>query len=137
MPKGDKSRENGKKGGRPVGSVYSPEKALAKAAIRELVRAMVSEHLVPMTEAQIANAKGLKYLVKRDKAGKFQRIGPEGVTGDPDEVIEVWEKDPSTPAFTDLLNRAADKPIEAVEVEHRGGLVITHEIGLASEPPSS
>ena len=28
------------------------------------------------------------------------------------EVIEVWEKDPSVQAFTDLLNRAIDRPME-------------------------
>lgn len=108
---GNASRKNGHLGGRPKGK-YDPSKALEKQAIRDIVRAMVSAHLVPMTEAQIAHANGLKYLVSRDKAGKFTRIGPEGVTGDAGEVIEVWEKDPSSQAYADLMNRAADKPIE-------------------------
>ena len=34
--------------------------------------------------------------------------------GQGEEVVEVWEKDPSTQAFTDLLNRALDKPREQV-----------------------
>lgn len=29
-----------------------------------------------------------------------------------EETIEVWEKDPSVPAFTDLLNRLIDRPGE-------------------------
>ena len=29
-----------------------------------------------------------------------------------EEIIEVWEKDPSVQAFTDLMNRALDKPAE-------------------------
>ena len=32
--------------------------------------------------------------------------------GAKEEIIEVWEKDPSVQAFTDLLNRAIDKPAD-------------------------
>jgi hypothetical protein len=67
--------------------------------------------MAAMIDAQIAQAQGLKYMVARDDSGKFRRIGPEelaaGATG-----VEVWEKDPSTAAFTDLMNRAIDKPKE-------------------------
>ncbi len=31
-----------------------------------------------------------------------------------EEIVEVWEKDPSIHAFTDLMNRALDKPKEQV-----------------------
>jgi hypothetical protein len=83
---------------------------IPKRIAREIVRALITPHLAPMIEAQVAQAKGLKYLVARDESGKFRRIGPEGLeSGD---HIEVWEKDPSTAAFTDLLNRAIDKPKE-------------------------
>jgi hypothetical protein len=64
--------------------------------------------------AQVAAAKGIKYLVKRDENGRFQRIGPEGLD-DPEGIYEVWQKDPSTAAFTDLMNRALDKPKEQVQ----------------------
>jgi hypothetical protein len=37
----------------------------------------------------------------------------------------VWEKDPSVPAFMDLLNRALDKPTEAVTHDIQGGISIT------------
>jgi hypothetical protein len=106
MP-GESARINGRKGGRPKGSVGLA--TLTKQAIRDRVQALVSAQLDGLTVAQIAQAKGLKYLVRRDPAtGKFERIGPEGIDGE--GVIEVWEKDPSTAAFTDLMNRAADKP---------------------------
>jgi hypothetical protein len=29
-----------------------------------------------------------------------------------EKTIRVWQKDPSVQAFTDLLNRAVDKPAE-------------------------
>jgi hypothetical protein len=74
-----------------------------------------------MTEAQIANAKGIKYLVAREKkTGKFTRV--EDIRGqitaqEGEEIIEVWEKDPSVQAFTDLMNRTIDKPAETITAE--------------------
>jgi hypothetical protein len=41
--------------------------------------------------------------------------------GDDEEIIEVWEKDPSVQAYTDLLNRALDKPAEQVQVTGADG----------------
>jgi hypothetical protein len=35
--------------------------------------------------------------------------------GKTEEIIEIWEKEPSVAAFTDLLNRALDKPQEQVQ----------------------
>lgn len=96
---------------------------LEKEAARELLRDIVKANLGPMTEAQVANAKGIKYLVARDKkTGKFRRLSEdalkalEGNEGD-NEVVEVWEKDPNVSAFTDLLNRTLDKPIEQVNAD--------------------
>lgn len=100
--------------GRPKGS--RGVKTLDKLAARELVRQRVTAALGPLIEAQIANAKGLKYLVTRDKhSGKFIRVTEAMARlkqGDSEEHIEVWEKDPSVQAFTDLMNRALDKPKE-------------------------
>jgi len=93
-------------------------------------------HLDEMVSAQVAHAKGLKYLVTRDaKTGKFTRVSREMMdklleAGDEDALarVEVWEKEPSVQAFTDLLNRALDKPKEQEqEIRHAGGLVIQHE----------
>lgn len=81
-------------------------------------REKVKEHLESMLEAQVANAKGIKYfVVRRKKGGKFTRVtramaeARKGVEPD-EEIIEVWEKDPSTHAFSELLNRAYGKAKE-------------------------
>ena len=105
--------------GRPKGSGGKPQKrTIAKEAAREAQRQQILAHMDPMTEAQIANAKGIKYLVAREKkTGKFKRmteadailkLGQESDS----EIIEIWEKDPNVSAFTDLVNRAIDKPKE-------------------------
>lgn len=110
------------KRGPQKGAKYA--KTLEKEAIRAHIRARVAAELDPLLDAQLANAKGLKYLVARDpKTGKFERIAEAQVN--PETVIEVWEKDPSVQAFTDLLNRAADKPIEAVEMDVTGELKVS------------
>ena len=119
MPRGGKRPGAGK----PKG--YKHQSTLDKIAARELVRQRITAELGPMLDAQIANAKGIKYLVVRQKTtGKFLRVA-ESLAGklNPDEeIIEVWEKDPSVQAFTDLLNRAIDKPTEAVTVDHQGAI---------------
>lgn len=116
--------------GRPKGSSGPHQSTLTKEASREAVRLQVLAHLEPLVAAQVANAVGLKYLVTRDKrTGKFIRVteamAKAKSAGDCEEIIEVWEKDPSVQAFTDLLNRALDKPREQ-ELAHivSGALVI-------------
>jgi hypothetical protein len=80
------------------------------------VRVRVTALLEPLIDAQIANALGLKYLVVRDrKTCKFVRVTEAMARltlGEDEEIIEVWEKDPNVQAFTDLMNRALDKPNE-------------------------
>lgn len=92
-----------------------------KELLRAIVRAKVAEQMGPMLDAQIANAKGIKYLVARErKGGKFVRLDEDRVKAILDgkesehEMIEVWEKDPSVQAFTDLMNRTIDKPAETL-----------------------
>lgn len=88
------------------------------------MRARVIAELAPLLEAQIANAKGLKYLVVRDKAtGKFLRVAGHAAEKlkPAEEIIEMWEKDPSIQAFTDLMNRTFDKPKEHVEMTGADG----------------
>lgn len=119
--------------GRPKGRKNSKPSArtLDKEAARTLLRQMVMERMGPMIEAQVANAQGLKYLVSRDKkTGKFTRLTELGVPlpgeGESErEVIEVWEKDPNVSAFTDLMNRTIDKPIEQVSADVKGNIVIS------------
>lgn len=99
---------------------------LDKIAAREEVRKLVTEHAREMTLAQIRQACGAMYLVTRDKhSGKFIRVGPAMAANGNEETIEVWEKDPSTPAYTDLMNRAIDKPKEQEqEVDLKAEIVI-------------
>ncbi len=119
-------------GGMPEG--HKTAKTIEKEAARTLLRNMVIERLQPLVDAQMSNAMGLKYMVLRDKkTGKFVRLGKDAleklVSQDQEslEQVEIWEKDPNVTAFTDLLNRAIDKPIEPVEVEHSGGISVKWE----------
>jgi hypothetical protein len=109
-----KSHGGKRKGaGKPKGVKWLS--TLDKEQARAAVRSMVVAALAPLVEAQIENAKGIKYLVVREKAtGKFLRVGElrAGSLKPDEEIIEVWEKDPCVQAFTDLLNRAIDKPKE-------------------------
>lgn len=108
-------------GGKPKG--HKAKSTLAKEAARELTRQIVTAHLQPMIDAQVAHAIGLKYLVARHKTtGKFAKLTEELMAAiasgeNPEyEAIEVWSKDPSVQAFTDLMNRAIDKPAEQLKV---------------------
>jgi hypothetical protein len=75
-----------------------------------------------MTLAQVSNAKGLQYLVYRDKkSGKFERVKALEDINQDENTIEVWEKDPSVQAYADLMNRALDKAIEPIELTGAGG----------------
>jgi len=101
---------------------YKAPHTMEKAAAREYVRERVISALRPMLNAQIANAMGVGHLFTRDKAGKFTRIEDEqemerlladGVEG---EHYWIFTKDPSVQSFTDLMNRALDKPADTVDV---------------------
>ena len=120
------------KRGRPPGSKNKATIAAAvdKELLREELRRLVRSHLPEMTNAQISAAKGIQYLVARhQKSGKFVHL-TKGLADDilsgknrEYEAVEVWEKLPSTPAYSDLLNRTIDKPAEQeqklhVTVEH-------------------
>jgi hypothetical protein len=100
--------------GRKKGSKWPS--TLTKEAARDALRQIVLKRMDRLVEAQIAHAEGLKYLVTRDKkTGKFIRVTEamaKAKSGANEETIEVWEKDPSVQAFTDLMNRAIDKPAE-------------------------
>lgn len=102
------------------------QKTLDKIAARAAVREIVLRDMEALVGAQLANAKGLKYLVTRDKkTGKFIRVGEAMAGTHEEETIEVWEKDPSVQAFTDLMNRAIDKPADQIqEVMVSGKLIV-------------
>jgi plasmid stability protein len=123
MPSGGKRPGAGRKTGSKIA------RTLDKEAAREILRELVKAEMGPMTQAQIANAKGIKFLVLRHaKSGKFIRRIEDSkgeITLDPEnEIIEVWAKDPSVQAFTDLMNRTIDKPADTLNNEQSG--TITH-----------
>ena len=68
-------------------------------------------------------------VVREKKGGKFIRVTEamaRAKLGKGEEIIEVWEKDPSIHAFTNLMNRALDKPKEQelpVSLQVEGGIV--------------
>jgi hypothetical protein len=120
-----KSTQHGGKrvgAGKPKG--HQAQGTLDKIAAREYVRQRVTAQLGPIIDAQLANALGIKYLVTREKkTGKFVRVSQAMARAAKDqEIIEVWEKDPSTPAATYLLDRALDRPQEQeIAVKVRSG----------------
>lgn len=128
---GGKRAGAGRKPGVPQGPKAT---TLSKEAAREIARQMITAKLEPLIDAQVANAQGIKYLVGREKkTGKFTRLTQvqvEAVLSGADDTyayLEVWEKDPSVQAFTDLLNRALDKPKEQEQA-----ISITGELTLVS-----
>ena len=126
MPSGGK-REGA---GRPQGSLN--RSTIAKEQAREITRQIITAHLEQLLEAQLDNASGIRHLMMRDpETGKFERV--KANHGDDPLLQEaqidaalssgnafwIYLKDPSVQAFTDLLNRALDKPKEqAQEINH-------------------
>jgi hypothetical protein len=108
----------GREQGQGAGTAVRAKVTLEKEEARRLLREMVMARMAPLVEAQIANAMGIKYLVVRDKkTGKFLRVTEAMAKvklGQDEEIIEVWEKDPSVRAFTDLMNRTIDKAVETL-----------------------
>jgi hypothetical protein len=96
--------------------------------VREELRKLIAGHIPDMTASQIAAAKGIKFLMVREKnSGKFVKVARDAAEKlDPEqEIIEVWEKDPSVQAYADLLNRTIGKPAETVEQTVKGALQIS------------
>jgi hypothetical protein len=88
-----------------------------------------------MIAAQVAHARGLSYLVYRDKeSGRFERVKDIDTVDQSLNTIEVWEKDPSVQAFTDLMNRLLDKPAEQPqELKLSGELAVTERLTAARD----
>lgn len=131
------ARENGKKGGRPKGS--KDPQTLEKELMREALRAHVAPHIPAMTDAQIEAAKGIKHLMLRDpKTGKFERVtdeeGIDRALASEGQDVWIYTKDPSTAAYTDVMNRTLDKPKEqAQEINLTGTLNIEQRLKSGRE----
>ena len=108
-------------------------RTLEKEAARELVRQRVFQNLEPMLYAQMAHAQGIGHLFTRDKHGKYTKIENMAAAekllaeGEQDRDYFIFMKDPSVQAFTDLMNRALDKPKEQEQV-----ITITGELALVT-----
>lgn len=112
------------KRGPKKGAIYKP--TLDKIQAREFLRQEVIKGLGPMLNAQMAHARGIGHLYTRDKNGKFTKIENEAhahkllTEGTEEEDYWIFMKDPSVPAFTDLLNRALDRPTESIDMHVSG-----------------
>ena len=118
---------------------YKTAKTRAKEEAREITRQIITARLEELLEAQIHNAMGIGHLMLRDpNTGKFERVV---TTGDPEQdkaridaavstgnACWVYLKDPSVQAFTDLLNRALDKPAEQLKVTGADGGPVQHAV---------
>lgn len=127
MPRGGKRPGAGAPKGNRNGACVD------KAKYRQAARDVIGPHMVDVLTAHIANAKGIKYLVVREKiSGKFLRVG-EIAAAASEEIIEVWEKDPSIEAAKVLLDRLLDKPSEHIELTGQDGgpLELVHRIASA------
>jgi hypothetical protein len=115
--------------GKPKG--YRAPKTLAKEQARELVRQLITAGLKPMIQRQMAHAQGIGHVYSRDKTGKYSKIEDSEVVdrlltqGTEGTDYWIFMKDPSTQAFSELMNRALDKPKEQEqEITFPGGLEI-------------
>jgi hypothetical protein len=85
-----------------------------------------------MLRSQMQHAIGIQHMMLRQKDGTFKRaekvedIEAALNSGDKNSYY-LFTKDPSTQAFTDLLNRALDKPKEqAQEITITGELTLVN-----------
>jgi hypothetical protein len=133
MPRGGARPGAGRKKETPVTQQVRLQRSIEKEVLRERARAIIAPRLRKLLKAQIAHAEGLKYLVTRDKkTGKFIRVGPAMAANVEEETVEVWEKDPSVQAFTELMNRLLDKSKEQEqEIKVRGDDDLLARLGAA------
>jgi hypothetical protein len=113
--------------GKPIGVKWPT--TLRKEEAREKVREFITERLGEFLEAMADNVTGIKHLMMRDpKTGQFTRV-----IGDAKQIDKalktkntfwIYTKDPNVQAFTDLLNRAIDKPAEHIQVAGEGNITI-------------
>jgi hypothetical protein len=98
-------------------------KGFDKIAQHLRLKEMVAAEQDAMTSAQIEAAKGVKYLVARNKkGGKFTHLTAELakriLSGEDkeNEIVEEWEKLPSTQAYAYLLDQTVGKATDVQEI---------------------
>ena len=82
-----------------------------------------------MVSAQVANAIGIMHLMLRNEDGTWRKATKadeieKALNGDPN-LYWISTKDPNVTAFSDLMNRALDKPKEQAQE-----LKLTGEVAL-------
>ena len=61
-------------------------------------------------------------------------VGDKGKINPDHDQVEIWAKDPSVQAFSDLLNRAIDKPKEQPqELQHSGSIEFVARLQAARQ----
>src|SRR5262245_43751518 len=98
----------------------------------ERIRAMVAAAQDGMVAARIEAAQGVKYLVAREReSGKSTHLtkeAAEAILSGKDstrEIVEEWEKPPSTHAFADLMDCVLGKAKDVVDAKVSSKLEIT------------
>lgn len=115
------------KGGRPKG--------FDKVEAHDRLRALVLGRMDRMTEAQIAAAEGVSYLMAREKkGGKFVPLTAAmamAIVSGKDkehEAVEVWEKPPSTPAYAYLMDQTIGKAKDVQDINLTGTVDIAERL---------
>lgn len=113
-----------------------------KEAAKEILRELVLDRLAPLVRAQIDSAMGISHFMLRDpETGQFRRLtneieieaalnAPGAAEG---STYWIYTKDPQTPAFTTLMDRAMGKPTEEMRVEHSGEVDLIERVRKARE----
>lgn len=118
-------------------------RTIDKELQRERIRQKVSDALEPLLQAQIEHALGVKYLVLRNPDGTYTRATNEeqlnAAIAAGAEQITIYTQAPSTAAFTDLMNRAFDKPAEQLRVTGDDGGPVEHVFrwAMPDRPPDA
>jgi len=117
--------------GKPKGTKWPS--TIDKEQQREVVRQLVVSALEPMVRKQIAHAQGIDhFFLRNEKTKQFEQVKDPALieaalnSGDEGSYYWIFTKDPSVQAFSDLLNRALDKPAEQVKVTGDDGGPVRH-----------
>ena len=91
----------------------------------DVIKDLVLRELGPMTEAQIAQAKGVKYMILRQPNGSYARatdvkqIDVACAIGA--EAFEVFTAAPDTQAFRTLTEQSFGRPVQRAELTGKEG----------------
>ena len=91
----------------------------------DVIKDLVLRELGPMTEAQIAQAKGVKYMILRQPNGSYARatdvkqIDVACAIGA--EAFEVFTAAPDTQAFRTLTEQSFGRPVQRTELTGKEG----------------